>query len=171
MKRNAHYILSKIKDPLKLAKPAQVGVDLTVESISAILGNAIIREDTIHGGFQELSPQTVHLDEGNPFRTDDVWMLPPGAYAITFDQGLSSPLSSTENASITQRSSLNRNGVRVQGSIYDPGFVCDKLGATLYAAVPITIRKHARIAQLVIEENEPVAAEALYAGQYQGDIR
>lgn len=167
MKRNAKYIMGKIIDEHQLAKPAQVGVDITVDSIAKIHGGASISDITIHGRVEVLAPQEFK-DESNPFVPIEAWMLEPGVYAVKFDQGLNG-LAADENASIVQRSSLNRNGVRVQGSIYDPGYGCAALGATLYAAVPIVIHRHARIAQLIIETNEPVEEKELYNGQYQGE--
>lgn len=169
MKRNAKYIMGKIIDEHQLAKPAQVGVDITVDSIAKIHGGASISDITIHGRVEVLAPQEFK-DESNPFVPIEIeaWMLEPGVYAVKFDQGLNG-LAADENASIVQRSSLNRNGVRVQGSIYDPGYGCAALGATLYAAVPIVIHRHARIAQLIIETNEPVEEKELYNGQYQGE--
>ena len=167
MKRNAKYIMGKLIDEHQLAKPAQVGVDITVDSIAKIHGGAVISDITIHGRVEVLAPQEFK-DESNPFVPIEAWMLEPGVYAVKFDQGLNG-LAADENASIVQRSSLNRNGVRVQGSIYDPGYSCAALGATLYAAVPIVIHRHARIAQLIIETNEPVEEKELYNGQYQGE--
>lgn len=152
---STHIRQTLLIDKDNLAVDAQVGIDLTVCDIKEIVGGAIIDDKTHHGEFNSLN------SEGN------YWYLSPGAYQVTFDQGLKT-LSSTENATIIQRSSLNRNGVRVQGSIYDPGFGCDNLGATLYAAVPISIMRHARIAQLVVETNEDVEANKLYNGQFQG---
>lgn len=152
---STHIRQTLLIDKDNLAADAQVGIDLTVCDIKEIVGGAVIDDKTHHGEFNSLN------SEGN------YWHLSPGAYQVTFDQGLKT-LSSTENATIIQRSSLNRNGVRVQGSIYDPGFSCPNLGATLYAAVPITIMKHARIAQLTVETNEDVEASKLYNGQFQG---
>ena len=167
-KRNSSYIMSKLIDPEGYAYPAQVGVDITVDCISKLEGGAIIGQSTKHGVSHPVKPVEDRLDDDNLFQIDEVWHLTPGTYAIVFDQGLKQ-LSAEENASITQRSSLNRNGVRVQGSIYDPGYKCDRLGATLYASVPISIVRHARIAQLIIETNEPVPEALLYNGQYQGE--
>ena len=159
--------MTRILDPDGKAQPAQVGVDLTVASIAKITGGAIIEATTIHGGLDPLTPQEFR-NEDNPFVPIEAWMLSPGCYSVTFDQGLKK-LNADENATIIQRSSLNRNGARVVGSVYDPGYGCGALGATLYAMAPICIYKHARIAQLVIETNEPVEEERLYNGQYQGE--
>ena len=167
-KRNSSYIMTKLIDPEGYAYPAQVGVDITADLIFKIDGGAVIGQTTQHGVSCPVAPVEEHLSSSEPFKVDEVWHLVPGTYAIVFDQGLKK-LTAEENASITQRSSLNRNGVRVQGSIYDPGYECDRLGATLYASVPISIVRHARIAQLVIETNEPVPGASLYNGQYQGE--
>lgn len=157
MKRNATYIMTKLLDSQGLAKPAQVGVDLTLKDLKRIVGNASIGEKTEQG------------DTLPCYNYNDGWFqLLPGAYAVTFDQGLKT-LDADEHAYIEQRSSLNRNGSRLAGSIYDPGYGCENLGATLYVAVPISIQEHARVAQLLIEMNEPVASDQQYAGQYKGE--
>lgn len=169
MKRNSTYIMTKIVDPKGYAKPAQVGVDITVDQLARIDGGAIISHKTVQGKFTPITVvEYTNVNSSNPFEVMELWHLEPGAYAVVFDQGLL-PLTAEENASIIQRSSLNRNGSRVQGSIYDPGYRCDNLGATLYVSAPITIARHARIAQLIIETNETVEVDNLYNGQYQGE--
>jgi len=147
--------MSKIIDEKGLARPQQVGVDLTVKYIAQLVGGAMINESTQHGNQLEIFPYEGYYD------------LLPGAYSVTFDQGLKA-LDADEHAYVEQRSSLNRNGSRLQGSVYDPGYFTPNLGATLYVGVPIKIAEHARVAQLLIELNEPAT---LYAGQYQGEAK
>ena len=147
--------MSKIIDKGGYAKPAQVGVDLTVDKVWKIANMSTLNEE----GKIDLAPyEKVDFAFGS-------WDLQPGAYAIEFDQGLTK-LSSTENATIVQRSSLNRAGVQVIGSVYDPGFETPVLGATMYVHVPFRLYWHARIAQLLIDNNEPV--DNLYEGRWQG---
>ena len=161
MYRNSEYVMSKIDDPKGLAKPAQVGVDLTVNNILRIRGATVIPREgkTMLGGFGE-----VKWSEG----VEGTILLEPGvAYGVEFDQGLKE-LSNNETAFIMQRSSLNRSGVQLQGSVYDPGFHTTTLGATIYVYVPIVIERHARLAQLLITTSEEVAQVNLYSGQFQG---
>lgn len=150
--------MSKIYDPKGLAQQAQIGVDLTVNNILRIRGATVIPREgpTMLGGYGEVKwslgvEGTIYLEPGV-------------AYGVEFDQGLLE-LSSEESAFIIQRSSLNRSGVQLQGSVYDPGFSSDNLGATIYVHVPIVIERHARLAQLLITTNEAVAQ--LYSGQFQ----
>lgn len=162
MKRNSNYIMSKIIDEGGYAKPAQVGVDITVKEIAAITYmSALHRDGKIElAPYKPVDPYCSSLNPEVAF-----WELQPGAYAVEFDQGLTK-LSPTENATIVQRSSLNRAGVQVVGSVYDPGFETPNLGATMYVHVPFRLYQHARIAQLLIDNNEPV--DNLYDGRWQG---
>jgi deoxycytidine triphosphate deaminase len=162
VKRNSAYIMSKIIDKGGYAKPAQVGVDLTVREVAMISYLSILQRD----GKIELAPYKPFDPHGSSFDPNVAfWDLQPGAYAIEFDQGLSK-LSPTENASIVQRSSLNRAGVQIVGSVYDPGFETPVLGATMYVHVPLRLYQHARVAQLLIGDNDPV--DNLYEGRWQG---
>ncbi len=156
---NSRSIMKYIIDPAKLAEEAQVGVDLTLKSLALIDRAAIIpaKGKTIHAEQTELSKPGA----------GGLWELRAGkAYSATLDQGLSQ-LPPTLNAEITHRSSLNRNGCIVTGSIYDPGYSCKNLGCTIYPTEDIFIEEHARIAQLTIQENQSVTN--LYDGQYKGE--
>jgi deoxycytidine triphosphate deaminase len=177
LKRNSTYIMNKIKDPLSIAKPAQVGVDLTVKDIKHITtGYNPKLENTDEcakkiAGYLDSSGK-MHVSPGTYFdlpkfqRGDKwVWKLFPGTYAVEFDQGISM-LNPDENAYIIQRSSLNRVGTRIEGSIFDPGFETDNLGATMFVFQTIYIEEHARVAQLTIETNEPT--DNMYNGTWQG---
>lgn len=182
MKRNATYVRSKLKDPMLLSKEAQVGVDLTLRRVFEISPAWEHLNDTPYVGV--LSPETnkLHVPEGNGVyyeltpkpipEIDDkdynhYYVLEPGSYAIEFDQGLYK-LCPDENAYIIQRSSLNRVGTRIEGSIFDPGFETDTLGATMFVTQTIIIGRHARVAQIVIETNENVDPDSMYMGTWQG---
>lgn len=158
MIRNANYVMERLIDSQHLAKPAQVGVDLTVNKILEI-SKSNAGEVYIKG--TKLGLQTELEPDAN------IYTLEGGhAYAVEFDQGIS--LAENETGFIIQRSSLNRNGCMLVGSVFDPGFHTEVLGATLYASCSIRIEKHARIAQLLIAENNPV--ENKYSGQFQGKV-
>lgn len=170
--------MSKIIDKQGIAKPAQVGVDLTIADIEAI-------EDAparFHNELSTMQPNgKMKLAEYSPLPTfnlveglllpaengeQEYWLLPKGAYAVTFDQGLEK-LNPDENAYIIQRSSLNRAGTRIEGSIFDPGFETEALGATMFVFASILIAKHSRVAQITIEQNEAVEDDFLYDGTWQ----
>lgn len=161
MYRNSEYVITKLRDPSGLAKPAQIGVDLTVKRILKIRGATVIPRNgkTMLGGYGEV--KWSEPDGGT------IYLEPGMAYGVEFDQGLKA-LSEDETAFIVQRSSLNRSGVQLQGSVYDPGFETDTLGATIYVYVPIVVEKHARLAQLLITTSEAVKVSQLYSGQFQG---
>ena len=158
---NSKTIMKYIKDPRGRAEPAQVGVDLTLMLVREIKNDAVI---PLHG-------KTMHAEMSGMMEVDagNCWHLRAGkAYAATLDQGLEN-LPDNMTAMVVQRSSLNRNGCIVMGSIYDPGYGCENLGCTIYPTEDIYIESHARICQITIQGNQPVDAEALYDGQYKGE--
>lgn len=162
MDKNAKYILTKIKDPKGLAKPAQVGVDLTIDSIEEISNESVMASN---GKIQlgKYSEVTYYLND----KDEKVWQLLPGkAYAIEFDQGLNQ-LDADENGRLVQRSSLARAGAFITSSVFDPGFHTDKIGTTLYTFAPLKITQHARVAQFLIHENDPVSESDMYNGTWQ----
>lgn len=174
MIRNAQYVLQYIIDPNELAKPAQVGVDLTVNRISKIIsdnkgeGGRIYNDVTadragIKARFAKYEECALEQSEHDG-EMIDTYILEPGVYSIEFDQGLSN-LSAEDTAFIVQRSTLGRNGAMIRSSVYDPGFGTPAMGAILYVFQPIHIERHARVAQIVLHQNY-VAEE--YSGSYQG---
>ncbi len=151
---NAKTIKQYIKDPKGLAEEAQVGVDLTVMTLSVITDGAIIPR----------TGKTVHAEQVELDKEQGVWKLRAGkAYSAVLDQGLEK-LPSDLAAFIIQRSSLNRNGCFVTGSVFDPGYGCENLGCTLYPTTDITIEPHARIVQIIMHATMPTSN--LYNGQY-----
>jgi len=173
--KNANFIYSLVIDPLGLAKQAQVGVDLTAKAIFRLEtsgygdGGAVFADKTaaIIGKGNVLAARTAvsripykHGDAPEPVG----WQLEPGVYAIAFDQGLH-PLGATNTALIWQRSSLGRNGVEIRSSVFDPGFGTPEMGAMLFVSAPIFIEEHARVAQILVFDNDEAA---LYDGQWAG---
>jgi deoxycytidine triphosphate deaminase len=169
--KNAHFIYDLITEtdvdqegkPILRAQKAQVGVDLTLRSVTKMTGGGFILADPEkprHGGTQALPVEALVTDK----KIHEGWHLAPGAYAIEFDQGLK-PLPKDCTAFIVDRSSVGRNASEVRSSVYDPGFTTPIMGARLYVWEQIFIEQHARVAQLVIHDNEDAD---LYKGQYQG---
>ena len=70
-------------------------------------------------------------------------------------------------ATFTHRSSYNRKGILITGSIYDPGYE-GVVGCTIYNLSGLGIRISAgeRIGQMVFFEADPASK---YDGQYQGE--
>lgn len=175
---NSDYVYNKIIDITGRAKKAQVGVDLTVAKIEEILPtytengtpSSILLEKNsklMNVRYLEVSTMASFWLSANGEEKDNVYVLEPNkAYAVTFEQGIKK-LENNEWAEIIQRSSLNRAGVRVQGSVFDPGFETDNLGATIYTSQNgINIPKGARIAQILI--HECCNTTNPYNGRWQG---
>jgi deoxycytidine triphosphate deaminase len=175
---NSDYVYDKIIDPVNRAKKAQVGVDITVAKIEEILPTRT-EDGTPSRILLENNSKLMNVRYSEALTIDSSWMSANGeeknnvyvlepnkAYAVTFEQGIKK-LEENEWAEIIQRSSLNRAGVRVQGSVFDPGFETDNLGATIYTSQNgINIPKGARIAQILIHENYSTTNP--YNGRWQG---
>jgi deoxycytidine triphosphate deaminase len=70
-------------------------------------------------------------------------------------------------ATFTHRSTFNRKGIFITGSIYDPGYE-GQVGCTIYnlSGSDITITENERIGQMVFFKADPASE---YQGQYQGE--
>lgn len=169
MNKNGAYIYNnKILDPLKHAKAAQVGVDLSVHKIEEVKEDSVVYFDDnskVYGIEYTEAPYT----EKNGKK---VYNLEPNKnYSVTFEQGLVT-LNSDEWALIVQRSSLLRAGCHIISSIWDPGYgisVEEKMNTTLLTGnTKVNIPVGTRVAQILVFENEPVESDNLYNGRWQG---
>ena len=70
-------------------------------------------------------------------------------------------------ATFTHRSSYNRKGILITGSIYDPGYT-GVVGCTIYnlSGEPLKVNRFERIGQMMFFEASPASK---YKGQYQGE--
>lgn len=178
MIRNAHTVMDLVIDEAGRAKKAQVGVDLTLNRVSLVGKQMMMYPDSgafENGGvvasdaspkelsklakYSEVEPRTM------PGFANKVFVLERGVYSIEFEQGLK-PLPANQTAMIINRSTVGRSGALIRSSIYDPGFTTPKMGALMYVFTPIQIEQYARVAQIVIMENEEAD---LYNGSYQGE--
>ena len=136
-------------------KPAQVGYDLSVKSISKLQGSGmVLKSKTI---VNELEPVPINIE-------DNGWWLDPGTYDVTCNEGCN--IAANRTAMVRQRSSLLRNGAIIASSIFDPGFYTDNIGTVMIVNERIFIEKDARIAQMYFHENNE---GELYDGQFQND--
>ncbi len=178
MIRSAHTVMDLIIDESGRAKKAQVGVDLTLNRVSLVGKQMMTYPDS--GAFEnggvvasDASPKELSklakYTEVEPRQLDGfankVFVLERGVYSIEFEQGLVA-LPATQTAMIINRSTVGRSGALIRSSIYDPGFNTPKMGALMYVLTPIMIEQYARVAQIVIMENEEAD---LYNGSYQGE--
>jgi deoxycytidine triphosphate deaminase len=152
---NADQVTELLTTNDKGAK-AQVGYDLTVKEIKSINGGIVLADKTVVDDYTEILP---FKNANNRF----VFKLDPGTYSLTFEQGCK--LDNKHTAFIRHRSSILRCGGIITSGVYDPGFTTDEMGGVLIATKPIMIEKGARVAQIVMFENN--SAE-LYDGQWQG---
>ena len=153
---NAHEVDTLIKGVK--GKKAQVGVDLTLKNIKQINGGSLLKDETKLIKYSELTPS---VNSDGKFG----WMLIAGhSYSVTFDQGIE--LGPTHTAFIRHRSSLLRMGWTCTSGVYDPGFIVDEMGAVITGTTNIFIEQSARIAQIIVAENNPAD---LYDGQWQKD--
>ena len=154
---NAKEILEEnliVLDDAK-GKPAQVGYDLSIKSISKLKGGGkVLKDKTIVN----------QLSEVNFNEADNGWWLDPGTYDVMCNEGCN--ISANRTAMVRQRSSLLRNGAIIASSIFDPGFRTDNIGTVMNVHERIFIEQDARIAQMYFHEN---SEGELYDGQFQND--
>ena len=142
-------------------KKAQVGYDLTVTDVKSIRGGMLFADKTVLESYDEVKLTTFEKSEGD-YR--NAWVLTPGIYSITFEQGCK--LDDKTTAFIRQRSSILRMGGTVTSGVYDPGFEVDQMGGVMTLTKTVVLEKGARLAQIIMFENN--SAE-LYDGQWQKD--
>jgi len=155
MLNNAQQVEQLLDTNGKGAK-AQVGYDLTLKEVKQIMGGTVFSDKT------EVLPYL----EVPTFATNSktVYNLSPGSYSLTFDQGVKLP--SNKTAFIRHRSSILRCGAIITSGVYDPSFYVDEMGAVLIVTRPITIEKGARVAQIIVFDNNDAEA---YNGQWLGE--
>lgn len=154
MLNNADQVEHLLQTNGKGAK-AQVGYDLTLKQVKRIRGGSVLQNATLVNEYAQVATTT---QDGR-----EVFNLPAGEYSITFEQGVKLP--SGKTAFIRHRSSILRCGATITSGVYDPGFEVEEMGAVLFAAQPITIEVGARVAQIIIFDNNDAE---LYDGQWQG---
>lgn len=134
---------------------AQIGIDLSVENITEIVGGEL----TIKGKYILPYKELKTLHRGN----DIAWQLEAGkVYSLTFQQEIK--LDSKHYAEVVGKSTTNRIACLIRSGIYDPGFE-SVMGATMYCfSDKVCIERGAKLAQLVVKECQE---SELYDGSYQ----
>ena len=153
---NAHEVTELLQTNGK-GKKAQVGYDLTLKSVNEVNGGVVTKDATTVTPYTEV-PKIIN--DGGKF----MYNLQPGTYSITFEQGCK--LEDTHTAMIRHRSSILRSGGIITSGIYDPGFEVDEMGAMLILTKPMVIEVGARVAQIIVFQNNPAD---LYDGQWMGE--
>ena len=139
-------------------KPAQVGYDLSIKSISKLKGGGkVLKSGTEVNDL--ISVEREEIEDGYYG-----WWLIPGTYDVMCNEGCD--IAPNRTAMVRQRSSLLRNGAIIASSIFDPGFKTDNIGTVMIVTERIFIEKNARIAQMYFHEN---SEGELYDGQFQND--
>lgn len=156
----ANQILQQgIVIPSQFSKPAQVGIDLSLSSVYICTAGSVVFQDSTYIdplGFEEV--KTTQVDH------KECWVLKPGTYAITFNEGCKIPANAA--AFIIHRSSLYRTGTSIVSPVWDPGFETKQMGTVMTVNVELTVEKNARVAQMIVHEIKENAE--LYNGQFQG---
>jgi deoxycytidine triphosphate deaminase len=168
---NAQQILDEglLKLEHTQGKVAQVGYDLTLKQINKV-GTRYV--DGITQKIGKVLKDTTQLTTYTPHELINLdgitgWMLYPGTYDITFNEGCKLP--DNRVAFIKQRSSLYRNGAVINSPVFDPNFETEFMGTIMYVHETIFIEENARVAQIYFHECTPVPEDQLYRGQWQGD--
>lgn len=120
----------------------------------------------IEQGILEVSPATQVQQVGVDLTVSEDVNLPNGcSYNVLLNETVKLPLDVF--ATFTHRSSFNRQGVLITGSIYDPGYF-GQVGCTIYnmSGQWISIPKNTRIGQMLFFKADPASK---YNGQYQNE--
>jgi deoxycytidine triphosphate deaminase len=155
-------------------KPAQVGFDLTLKQVNRVgidpryvnpADLSTLSDKKIGKVLKDKTELTTYTPI-DPINLDEVrgWLLYPGMYDITFNEGCKLP--DNRVAFIKQRSSLYRNGSIINSPVFDPGFETENMGTILFVGDVIFIEENARVAQIYFHECTPAEK---YDGQWQGD--
>ena len=137
----------------------QQGVDLRVKEIRKVnekMSGYVPRE----GKTKIPTSDTIEL-------FDDAYVLKPGYYEVTFEEGCSIPNNAT--LQIKTRSSLVRCGAICHSGQFDGGFHTENVGCFLHVILPISMAKGARLAQALVFESYEVDDDKMYNGQWQND--
>ena len=145
--------------PSEYSKPAQVGIDLSLASVHYCNGGSMVYRDRT-----EIDPEIFTEKETVQVDGKECWMLDPGTYAITFNEGCKIPAYAA--GFILHRSSLYRTGNSIVSPVWDPGFATDQMGTVLVVNVRLIVEKNARVAQMLVHTTDGDAE--LYDGQWQG---
>lgn len=170
---NSEQIVEKglLKLEQTKGKPAQIGYDLSLKEVNRI-GTMVDRINNRPEKIGKVLKDKTELTTYTPCplrKIDEVtgWLLSPGTYDITFNEGCDIP--DNYVGLIRQRSSMLRNGTVLHSSVFDPGFSTNFMGTVMVVNETIFIEEGARVAQIYFHECTPVHSDNLYNGQFQND--
>ena len=157
MLKNATYIYDnvviadEVNTTKKYCQKAQVGVDLTLRSVSQFTTSGYIAKDKTRAS--QTLPVPTHMVNGV-----EKWYLNPGTYMGTLNEGCK--FGPNDTGFVIMRSSLNRCGVSVFSCVWDPGYTSQNGDAVNPMTIRITVEnplgvdidKDARIAQLIVSK-------------------
>jgi len=131
------------------------GIDLTIDKAYKVIGKAYLDE----AGLKDQGLKKVEIKP-----TGDYFEFSPNAaYEVVYDQTIEVPDNMV--ALTFQRSSLNRSGCNIFGSVWDSGYK-GKGSGTLKTSVPIDIKRHTRVAQIIFFWAD---SSSTYNGRYQNE--
>lgn len=151
---NSHQVTDHLETN-GLGSKAQVGYDLTLKAVNKVYGGMVLKDKTVVEDYETVPPTLTPTGKY-------IFVLEPGVYSLTFDQGCKLPENRT--AFIRHRSSILRCGAMITSGVYDPGFEVDEMGGIMFVNHKLNIEKGARVAQIIMLENTPAD---LYDGQWQ----
>lgn len=129
----------------------QVGLDVRVDKILKILGTArLTRTEKQLPSYHEMS-----------LTSENTWILEPGAYAVECIEDCNIP--EGHEGRLIHRSTFNRSGCFITGSVYDPGYR-GVIAGTMYVHTPLVVERLTRIGQFQMRLAEK---GDLYDGDYQ----
>lgn len=134
------------------------GVDLTVAHVERFTGaGGVWRQGKLLATSREIQPEGV----------EGTWILPPGAYLVTFAEAVDIP--NNMMAYLHPRSTLLRCGVTLETAVWDAGYR-GRGQSLLVVHNPhgFALQPYARIAQMTFHRLTKRVDEG-YHGSYQGE--
>lgn len=133
----------------------QAGIDIRIAKVFTIHTPAIEISETTKPDFKSVYREIVPDGQG--------WfhLFPGTAYSIDSMEEVVLP--QNRAAIVLHRSSFNRSGIFITGSVYDPGFQ-GNVGATMYVFNRARVQIGTRIAQIVFMDADGASE---YNGSYQ----
>ena len=151
-----HGIITDLIDATQ--QEQSCGVDLTVKKIETFQSEGSIDFDNS----SRIRPRMADAPKMN-----NIWILRPGPYLITFNETVSVPVDMVGMA--RSRSSLLRMGASMETALWDPGYT-GKSQSMLVVHNPngLKVYQDAKLMQIIFM---PVhkSVEKLYSGIYQGE--
>ena len=185
MLKSAQYIeenniIFDNENSFKKGKKAQVGFDVSVKNIyKQYYPGLILKNKTFVPQYIKVPVDTIKYPYTEPLGLKEPvvfegWFLPKGTYLLECNEGVQ--FGANDTGYFIMRSSCNRCFVTILSALWDPGFTTKNkddvntvtLRLNVDAEEGIYLEKDARVAQLIVCDNEDTELYGTKDSQFQG---